>query len=514
MNNCVDQNDKTLLTVSGVSKTYGTTKALSKVDFDINKGEVIGLVGENGAGKSTLLKIIMGVEQPDEGDMQFMGAPYTPKNPRDANEYGVGMVFQEQSLITNLTVAQNIFFGHEKEFKKCGLIDWKEMAVKARGVLDKLGLDNINPNKKISDIQFSRRQMIEIVKVLNRVSHGRESGALILLDEPTSVLNAEEIETLYEKVREMKEADNGVVFISHRLSEVMNICDRIFVFKDGQNVCEMPTEEASEAILYEKMVGKSSAKEFYRNEMQKPAGKKVLVKAEHVSAFGLFHDVSFELHEGEILGVCGVVGSGKESLTSVIAGDIKHSSGKLVVDGRERTYSSPHKALKDGIINIPTERRVEGQIGISSIEDNMIYSNVEKVSKNGLVSRKLQRQQAEQWIEHLRIKCQGPEQHMEGLSGGNAQKVVFARVLGSDSKIIVLNHPTRGVDVGAKEEIYEIIREASAKGIGIILLGDTLDESIGLAHKLIVMKDGFVTEVVDAPADNKPEQIDILRHMM
>ena len=209
-----------------------------------------------------------------------------------------------------------------------------------------------------------------------------------------------------------------------------------------------------------------------------------------------------------------MVGSGKEALTSVIAGDVKHTSGRLVVEGKERKYGSPHQALKDGIINIPTERRVEGQIGIASIEDNMIYSNVEKVSKRGLVSKSLQRAQAEEWIKHLRIKCQGPQQAMEGLSGGNAQKVVFARVLGSDSKIIVLNHPTRGVDVGAKEEIYEIIRDASAKGIGIILLGATLDESIRFAHRIMVMKDGLVTKMFDAPADDKPEQIEVLRHMM
>lgn len=514
MDNCRDSGDRELLRVTGVSKTYGTTKALQKVWFQINKGEVVGLVGENGAGKSTLLKIMMGVEQPDEGSMFFMGEPYIPRNPREANDYGVGMVFQEQSLITNLTVAQNIFFGNEKEFKRHGLVNWTEMSVHARVVLDKLGLDSINPNKKIADIQFSRRQMVEIVKVLHRVSHGRESGALILLDEPTSVLNGDEIETLFSKVQEMRDADNGVVFISHRLSEVMCICDKIFVFKDGQNVCDMPTGNASEAILYEKMVGKSSAMEFYRNDMQKPAQEDVLIEADKVGAFGLFKDVSFKLHAGEILGICGVVGSGKEELTSVVAGDIKHTSGKLIVEGQERKYSSPHKALKDGIITIPTERRVEGQIGIASIEDNIIYSNIEKVSKNGLVSKKLQRAQADEWIKHLRIKCQGPAQPIEGLSGGNAQKVVFARVLGSESKIIILNHPTRGVDVGAKEEIYEIIRDASAKGMGIILLGDTLDESIGLAHKIIVMKDGLVTEVVDAPADNKPEQIDILRHMM
>lgn len=505
---------KELFRVNGVSKSYGSTKALKDVSFSINRGEIVGIVGENGAGKSTLLKIMTGVEQADSGTMVFSGNTYAPKSPKEANSLGVGMVFQEQSLITNLTVAQNIFFGEEDKFREHGFIKWSEMTRRARDILDRVAMDDIPANKKISDIQFSRRQMVEIAKVLHRASHGRESGALILLDEPTSVLSNEEIKILFGKMLDLKEAGNGVVFITHRLDEIMEVCDRIFVFKDGRNVCDMEVADASEEILYEKMVGKSSSCEYYKCDKQIPHGKNLLIDAKNIGSYGNCRDVSFTLHEGEIMGICGVVGSGKETLCGIISGDEPHTSGELRINGKVQHFSSPHKALLEKIVCVPTERRVEGQVGIASIEDNIIYSNMERITKHGFISNKMQRKIADEWIHNLNIKCQGPTQAIENLSGGNAQKVVFARVLSSDARIIVLNNPTRGVDVGAKEEIYDIIRSASARGIGIIVLGDTLDECIGLSHKILVMKDGLVTKEFDAPAFDKPEQIDIIQFMM
>lgn len=505
---------KELFKATGISKSYTTTKALQNVNFFVNSGEIVGLVGENGAGKSTLLKIMMGVEQPDSGEMKVLDNTYAPKNPKEANALGVGMVFQEQSLITNLTVAQNIFFGEENKFRKNGFINWSEMNRQARSILDRLGMSDIPVNKKISDIQFSRRQMVEIAKVLHRASNGRESNALILLDEPTSVLSGDEIKLLFEKARGLKAAGNGVVFITHRLDEIMELCDRIFVLKDGKNVCDMNATDASEGILYEKMVGKSSSSEFYKCDKQKAPKENILIEAKSIGRYGYCKDISFTLHEGEILGICGTVGSGKETVCSIISGDLAHTSGELKINGKVQKFNSPYKALKEKIVCVPTERRVEGQVGIASIEDNIIYSNMKSIKRHSLLSSKLQRSKANEWIKNLNIKCQGPWQAMENLSGGNAQKVVFARVLSSDAKIIVLNHPTRGVDVGAKEEIYDIIRNATAKGIGIILLGDTLEECIGLSHKILVMRDGIITMEYDAPPEKKPEQVDIIQYMV
>lgn len=506
--------DRVLFTCKGVCKNYDSTKALQDVSFTVNKGEIVGLVGENGAGKSTLMKIMQGVEKANAGEMTMNGKPYAPQNPKKANALGVGMVFQEQSLITNLTVAQNIFFGEEAKFKKAGIINWKRMNQEARAILDELELTDMSPTQKIGSIQFSRRQMVEIAKVLSRASQGNVGGSLILLDEPTSVLNAEEIKILFDRMKILKEAGNGVVFISHRLDEIMEISDKIVVFKDGKSVCELMKEEADESIIYEKMIGKNSSSEFYRVNKQTKPQDKVLIQADDLGMFGYFKGVSFTLRAGEVVGIYGVVGSGKENLCSVLAGDEKHTGGTLTVNGKVVNFNSPYKALKSGISCIPTERRVEGQVGIATIRENISYACMDQLCCNAMISKKRDKELAAKWIHDLKIKCVGSEQAVENLSGGNAQKVVFARVLSSNADVIILNHPTRGIDVGAKEEIYEIIRSATARGIGIILLGDTLDECIGLSNKILVMKDGLVTKIFDAEPDNKPNQLDIIQHMM
>lgn len=507
-------NEQVLFTCKGISKNYDTTRALQDVSFSVNKGEIVGLVGENGAGKSTLMKIMQGVEKANSGEMTMSGKPYTPQNPKKANSLGVGMVFQEQSLITNLTVAQNIFFGEESRFKRAGIVNWRKMDREARSILDELELTDMASNEKIGNIQFSRRQMVEIAKVLSRASQGRDGGSLILLDEPTSVLNAEEIKILFDRVRKLKKDGNGVVFISHRLDEIIEISDKIVVFKDGQCVCELTREEVNEAIIYEKMIGKNSSNEFYRVDKQTEPQERVLIEAKNLGQYGYFKGVNFTLRAGEVVGLYGVVGSGKESLCNVLAGDEKHTSGELKVSGKVVNFNSPYHALKLGISCIPTERRVEGQVGIATIRENISYSCMNHLCCKGMISKKKDKDLAEKWIKFLNIKCVGSEQVVENLSGGNAQKVVFARVLSSNADVIILNHPTRGIDVGAKEEIYEIIRSATARGIGIILLGDTLDECIGLSNKILVMKDGLVTKSFDAPPDNKPSQIDIIQHMM
>jgi ribose transport system ATP-binding protein len=460
------------------------------------------------------MKIMQGVEKADAGEMTMNGGPYAPQNPQKANALGVGMVFQEQSLISNLTVAQNIFFGEESEFKKAGIVDWGKMNRAAGAVLEDLELKDIHPNQKISGIQFSRRQMVEIAKVFGRVSRGAKNGSLILLDEPTSVLNSEEIKILFDRIRLLKEAGNGIVFISHRLDEIMEISDKIVVFKDGKSVCALPKEEADESIIYEKMIGKNSSGEFYRIEKQAEPRDRVLIEAEGLGLFGYFKGVDFTLRAGEIVGLYGVVGSGKENLCGVLAGDEKHTEGTLKVSGKVIRFHSPYNALKTGIRCIPTERRVEGQVGMATVRENISYGCLDRLCGRFLISVKKERELALKWIRDLKIKCTGPEQAVEDLSGGNAQKVVFARALSGDADVIVLNHPTRGVDVGAKEEIYEIIRAATQRGFGIILLGDTLDECIGLSSKIMVMKDGLITKVFDAPPDNKPSQLEIIRHMM
>lgn len=503
-----------LFRADNISKQYPGTAALKGVSMDIREGEVVGLVGENGAGKSTFLKIIVGVESQSSGTMTMNGKNYSPSSPKDANGMGVGMVFQEQSLLTNLTVGQNIFLGEENRYRKNGFINWKKMYRDVKKILDDVGVSYINPEKKVGDYNFATRQMVEIAKVLHCAENSGNGKSLILLDEPTSVLSDEEITQLFIQVGKLRDAGNAVIFVSHRLDEIIHISDRIFVFKDGENVGSMDKKDANVSILYESMVGKPSSGEYYKTTRQTEPGKNVVLEAKALSLFGSFKNVSFKLHEGEVLGICGVVGSGKEDLCSVVSGDTEATTGELMVNGKAVKFFSPHEALTDGIISIPKERREAGIFGVLKLSENISLSDLNSVMKYGFINKKMQAQQAREWIEKLSIKCSDCNERTENLSGGNAQKVVFARILVSGAKVLILNHPTRGVDIGAKEEIYSLIRDLTAQGLSVILLSDTLDECIGLSNEIMVMKDGMVTRVYDAPVGAKPEQVDIVKFMM
>lgn len=503
-----------LFQAKNMCKFYPGTKALKGVDMDIYEGEVIGLIGENGAGKSTLMKLMMGVEPATEGEMTLMGQPYKPANPREATENGIGMVFQEQSLITNLTVGQNIYLGQEKKYKSFGLVSWSKMYKDAREVLARVGFDHINPAKKVGDLSFATRQMVEIAKVFNAVKESGKEHSLILLDEPTSVLNDEEIQELFKNVRELKKSGDAIIFVSHRLDEVIEISDRIYVFKDGENVGEISKDEAEESVLYEKMVGRTSTGEYYKLNRQRTPEEEVVLEVENLGLMGAFKDVSFKLHKGEILGFCGVVGSGKEDVCSVLIGDEKATRGTIKLNGVEQTLKVPYQALKKGILSIPQERREEGILAGRSIYENISISNLKAVSSGPFISKQKQINLAKKWIDELNIKCSSYAELCSQLSGGNAQKVVFGRLMASGAQVMILNHPTRGVDIGAKEEIYQLIRDIADQGIAVIVLGDTLDESIGLSNRILVMKDGLITAEFDASVGNKPEQVDIVKYMM
>jgi ribose transport system ATP-binding protein len=508
-------NDRELL-FSGrnISKSYGGNVVLQDIDIDIYRGEIIGLVGENGAGKSTLLKIISGVEAPTTGEMEMHGRPYKCSSMRDANKHGVGMVFQEQALIGNLTVAQNIYRGREKQFSRFGIVNWRSMNAEARKILASVDIYDLPPNKKVWDLDFATRQMVEIAKVLDIVSGATDNRSLILLDEPTTVLSAEEMESLFREVRKMCDRGNAVVFISHRLSEVLEISGRIYVFKDGRKTAVLNASEADEAILYKKMVGRETTGEYYLSNRQTKPSDEVVMEVDGLCQFGAFMDVSFKLRKGEVLGLCGVEGSGKEAVHAVLCGDEGATGGTIKIMGKEKTFSSPSKAFDAGILSVPRDRREDGIIGMLSIRENITISSLKKLSGFGIVSLKKQNENALEWVKKAGVKCTGIFQRISNLSGGNAQKVVFARVISSHCPILALDHPSRGVDVGSKMEIYSLIRDMTEQGVSVILLGDTLDECIGLTCRIIVMKDGLITGEFDCSVGNKPSQVEVVRKMM
>ncbi|MBQ3303227.1 MAG: sugar ABC transporter ATP-binding protein [Clostridia bacterium] len=506
---------KLLMTIRGVTKQYPGTLALNNIDMEIYGGEVLGLIGENGAGKSTLMKIMIGAETATSGTLEMHGKPYAPHTPIEAMKLGCGMVFQEQSLIMNLTVAQNIFIGREEIYVKHGLVDTRRMNEDAQKVLQGLEITNIKSGTRVNRLDFADRQMVEIAKVFDSVGASDGDGSIILLDEPTSVLSEKEIQQLFRHVRRLCQQGNAVIFVSHKLDEVMEIADRICVFKDGCKVDEMPNEDLDEGILYEKMVGKTASGEYYHVPRQRVPEQEVVLELKKLSKRGYFADVDLQLHKGEILGICGVVGSGKEDLCAVICGDEDPTGGEIVVRGQPQRFTSPSKARKAAsILSVPRERRVEGIIGELSAYENICMSNFDGVRRNGVISDKLAKAQAEQYVKELSIKLPSVDQRVGRLSGGNAQKVVFARILASNCDILILDHPTRGVDVGAKTEIYSIIRDIADQGKSLIVLGDTLDETIGLSNRVAVMKDGEITKMFDAPPDGKPEQVDIVKYMM
>ncbi len=469
---------KLLFEAKDINKTYPGVQALKSVNLNIYEGEILGLVGENGAGKTTLFRIINGVERADKGEMLIRGKKYAPRNPREANALGVGMVFQEQSIVSNLTVGQNIFFGKEKEFKTFGFINWRKMYTAAADILKEIDNEDIPPEKKAGELTFAKRQMVEIAKVLNTARSSKSDRAIILLDEPTSVLGDAEIKQLYTEMKKLKEEGNAVIFVSHRLDEVLEITDRIYVFKDGQNVGEIKTSEANEDKIYELMVGRSGTGEYYKIDKQTDPKDNVVLSLKNLSKKGAFRDVSFDLHEGEVISIAGVVGSGKEEVCEVIAGDDKATSGVIELFGKKISNAEPSAALRKGILSIPKERREEGILGILPVYENICLSNYKNVSSGLFISKGKQLKKSKEWIGKLNIKCSSEQELVESLSAAMRRRSFFSRVLASEA-MCYSTTPQEAL-MSARRKKYIRSSEKLQNRPAAILLGDTLAECIGL----------------------------------
>jgi ribose transport system ATP-binding protein len=499
------------LSLINVDKRFPGVHALKQVSIEIRPGEVVGLIGENGAGKSTLMKILSGVYQHDAGEIRVAGKPTRFLDAADANGQGIGMVFQEQSLLTNLSVGENIYLGNEKQFTRFGLIDWRMLYSAAARQLSKVKVD-VDPRTRTEDLDFAARQMVELAKALTLEEHAA-GHLVILLDEPTSVLERAEIDILFARVRALR-SRASFIFVSHRLDEVLELSDRIYVLKDGAVVAELNTGEANITKLHHLMVGRSLQAEYYREPLQKPYRDQVAIEAKSLELSGVYKDVSFQLHAGEILGIAGVIGSGREELTRTLAGFAPHSGGRLVVGGREVTLNTPAEAVDSGIGYIPRERRVEGLVLFLPVAANITLADLDNLSRYGLIDAREERRLATTWVERLKIRTPSINTLCLNLSGGNQQKVVLAKWLNAKAKVLILDHPTRGLDVGAKEEVYDLVRAVTAEGLAVILTSDTLEETIGLSHTVLVMRDGEITYRTSADPGRKPRQVDLIGHMV
>ena len=499
------------LALEGINKSFPGVHALKDVSIEVRRGEIVGLIGENGAGKSTLMKILSGVYQPDTGRILIAGQPARLLDSADANAKGIGMVFQEQSLLTNLTVGENIYLGNEAQFTRAGLVDWKRLYAAAARQLAKVKLD-VDPRTRADELDFAARQMVEIAKALT-LEEASGGHLVILLDEPTSVLEKAEIDVLFARIRALKDRAS-FIFVSHRLDEVLELSDRIYVMKDGAVVAELPAAEADVAKLHHWMVGRSLQAEYYREPLQKPFAPEVLVEVSNLSLGHAYRDVSFTLHKGEILGIAGVIGSGREELTRTLAGFAPHDGGTLTVGGRAVRFATPAEAVDAGMGYIPRERRVEGLVLFLPVAANITLADLASLTRYGIIDTRRERALATGWVDRLRIRTPGINTLCLNLSGGNQQKVVLAKWLEAKAKVLILDHPTRGLDVGAKEEVYELVRAVTAEGLGVILTSDTLEETIGLSHTVLVMRDGAITHRADANPGAKPRQVDLIGHMV
>ena len=503
------------LETKGLGKKYPGIDALTDFSLRIRKDEILGLAGENGAGKSTLLKIISGVESPGGGQMLLNGKEYRPSSFRHANILGVSMVFQEQNLIPNLRVYENIFLSHEDRFLQHGFLKTKSMVAEANKYLDSFELD-VLARKPVSSYSFHKRQMLEIIRAFAVSDMYGVETPLVLLDEPTAALPDEEREVLIDKIR-VYSRRAVVVFVSHRLSELMELCDRIAVLRDGRLVGEVMPSTATERDIHTMMVGRTLNSDIYRvyDQSENKDKEQVVLQVDDLSVRKEYKGVSFELRKGEILGVGGLIGSGKTGLGESLFGIGRTDTGEITVNGTRVQNPSISKMMKHRMGYVPAERKEHGLIYLLPVGWNISLPSLDGLSTRGLgfLNKKRELDLIEDGITRLGVKGQRTDD-CYSLSGGNQQKVVLAKWMVKNLDILILDNPTRGIDVGAKEEIYTFIRQIVNKGVSIVLISDDLLELIGLSNRIIIMKDGEISTVVDASSSSKPSEEEIVKDMV
>ncbi|MCL1992841.1 MAG: sugar ABC transporter ATP-binding protein [Spirochaetes bacterium] len=471
-----------VLELRGVSKSFPGVKALSDVRFDLKPGEVHALMGENGAGKSTFIKIITGVHQPDSGEIFIAGSPVSIKTPLDAQALGVAAVYQHVTCFPDLTVAENIFMGHEKTARS-GRIDWKAMNSEADNLL--LQLDaKFDSRAEMGRLSVAKQQIVEIAKALSA------NAKIIIMDEPTAALSRRECEELYRIIFGLKEKGVSVIFISHRFEDVYRLSDRITVFRDGKYINTWKKEEVSENDLVVAMVGREIVQFFPKRDVA--AGEEVF-RAEGLGRAGFFRDVSFSVKCGEIVALTGLVGAGRTEVCDAIYGVTSYDAGSISLDGKKLPHLTPVKAIDAGIGLLPEDRHKQGLLLRWEISKNISLPFLKKYTNYSMVDTKKEDAQAGEVAGKLKVKATSVHDKVSTLSGGNQQKVVVAKLLGGNMKLIIMDEPTKGVDVGAKVAIYEVMNDLVKSGYGIIMISSEMPEVLGMSDRVVVMREGRVT---------------------
>ncbi len=488
-----------LLKMERISKSFPGVRALDKVDLDVNEGEVLALVGENGAGKTTLMEILnphpapTGFYRQDSGKIFLRGEEIRPKNPSEAQALGISFIHQHFNLAPNLTVAENIFLGREPRKSALRIVDREKMRRETEEILRSLGVD-MSPDVLVGGLAVAQRQAVEIAKALSR------DASLIIMDEPTSALDRDEIERLFDIVRTLKSKKISTIFITHHLEEVFEIADRVVVLRDGKRVGAVDVSDADISTVVRMMVGR----ELSMLSKEPAEMGDVIMKVDGLSRDDAVKDVSFQLRRGEILGIAGMVGAGRTEMARALFGIDKRRSGRIYIDGEEARIDSPRDALKAGLGLVPEDRQLQGLVLLMAVKENITLPGLDSISRRGMIDRKKEREIADYYVDKLMIQTPGIDQPVMGLSGGNQQKVVLAKWLALKPRVLVLDEPTRGIDVGAKADVHALMSEIAAQGIGIIMISSEMPEILGMSDRIIVMANGKITgEFSRAEADQE-----------
>ena len=477
----------TILVMEDIDKTFPGVHALDHVHFDVKKGEVHALMGENGAGKSTLMKVLTGIYTKDSGSITFEGKNVEFHNTREAQDAGIVIVHQELNMVGDLTVAQNIFIG--REFMKGFRIDDKKMIEESKKLFDELKID-IDPRAKMSDLTVGKQQMCEIAKA---ISH---QAKVIIFDEPSAALTEKEIDDLFVIIRDLRAKDLGIVYISHRMNEIKVITDRVTVMRDGGYVGTLITKDCTKEDIINMMVGRVIYEEP-KTESHVPKDAPVVLKVEHLNAGRMVKDVSFELRKGEILGFSGLMGAGRTETARALFGADPKTSGDIYVNGEKVTINSPQDAVKHGIGYLSEDRKRFGIVVQKTVTENSTLASMEDYMKGIFIDKSKEKKVTEKYIEELKTKTPSPEQLVVNLSGGNQQKVVIAKWLVRNCDILIFDEPTRGIDVGAKNEIYKLMNRLASEGKSIIMISSEMTEILRMSDRIIVMCEGEKTGEFD-----------------
>lgn len=472
-----------ILEMNHITKIFPGVRALNDVHFNLREGEIHGLMGENGAGKSTFIKTITGVHPPNEGEIILYGQRVAFSNPLEAQRSGIAAIYQHVTCYPDLTVSENIFIGHEKIFSLTKKIDWKEMHAQAQELLDQLDA-NFSSKMRMGDLSIARQQIVEIAKALSM------KAKIIIMDEPTAALSQHESGELYRITEQLRAEGTSIIFISHRFEDLYRLADRVTILRDASYIGTWDLKELDQQKIVSYMVGRPLNQMFPKRKVK--IGEEIL-RVENLSRTGYFRDASFSLHKSEILAITGLVGAGRTEVCESLFGLYPADSGSIFIKGEKAVISSPLDAVAYGIGLLPEDRQIQGLVLEWEIGKNITLPVLEFFTKRGLLNQQEENQLANKLAKKLAVKAPNIFTKASALSGGNQQKVVFAKLISRDLKIIILDEPTKGVDIGAKAAIYEIISDLAEQGYGVIMVSSEMPEVLGLSDKILVMKEGHIS---------------------